>query len=57
MEDKTMKIKRNTLKVSKERAKQIILNTEPALTRAIVDRYTDSELKEWMKLLNLKTNF
>lgn len=47
----------NTIKVSRERAKQIILNTESALTREIVDRYSDSELKEWMKQLKIKTNF
>ena len=44
-------------KVTRERARQIILNTEPGLTKEIVNRYTDSELKEWMKLLNIKTSF
>jgi hypothetical protein len=39
------------MKVSNERLKQIILNTEPALTKEMVDRYTESELKEWRKLL------
>ena len=52
-----MKARRTTLKVSRERAKQIILNTEPELTRAMVDRYTDSEIKEWMKLLKIGTAF
>lgn len=41
----------------KERAKLIILNFEPSLTREMVDKYTDSELKEWMKLLKIKTSF
>jgi hypothetical protein len=51
-------MKRHTTpKVTRERAKQIILNTEPALTRQMVDNYTDSELKEWMKQLKIKTNF
>jgi len=50
-------MKHTTPKVSRERAKQIILNTEPSLTREMVDRYTDSELKEWMKQLKIKTNF
>ena len=52
-----MRIKRTQPKVSRERAKQIILNTEPALTREMVDKYTDSELKEWMQLLRFKTAF
>lgn len=52
-----MKTRKQTTKVTRERAKQIILNTEPALTREMVDRYTDSELKEWMKQLKIKTNF
>jgi hypothetical protein len=50
-------MKHTTPKVTRERAKQIILNTEPALTRQMVDNYTDSELKEWMKQLKIKTNF
>lgn len=49
-----MKIKRKTtLKVSRARVREIILNNEPALTREIVEKYTDSELREWMKLLKL----
>lgn len=52
-----MEIKRNTPKVSKERAKQIILNSDSMLTKEIVDRYTDSEIKEWMKHLHIKTDF
>lgn len=51
-----MRIK-NRFKVSRERAKQIILNTESALTKEIVDRYTDSEIKEWMTLLGYKCSF
>lgn len=46
-----------TPKVNRERAKQIILNTEPSLTKTIVDSYTDSELREWMKILGFKPNF
>ena len=46
-----------TPKVTRERAKQIILNTEPSLTRQMVDNYSDNELKEWMKQLKIKTNF
>lgn len=40
--------------VNKEQLKNIILSAEPALTREIVNRYTDSELKEWAKLLKVK---
>lgn len=36
---------------------EIILNTESSLTMEILSRYTDSELKEWMKLLGIKTSF
>lgn len=43
--------------VSLERAKQIIVNSDPLLTREIVDKYTDSEIKEWCKALKLKTEF
>lgn len=51
-------MKRHTFpKVSKERAIQIILNTEPALTEEIVKNYTDSEIKEWMRMLGFQTNF
>ena len=45
----TMRGKKQYIKVSREKARQIILNTESALTREMVERYTDSELKEWMK--------
>ena len=52
-----MKIKRKTFKVSRERAKEIILNTEPDLTPEIVNKYTDSEIKEWMGHLGFKCSF
>lgn len=38
-------------------ARDIILNFEPSLTREMVNKYTDSELKEWMNLLKIKTSF
>jgi hypothetical protein len=44
-------------RVSKEQLKKIILNTEPALTKEMVDKYTDSELMEWSKLLKLSPSF
>lgn len=52
-----MRVKKQYIKVSREKAMQIILNTESALTREMVERYTDSELKEWMKQLHFKTDF
>lgn len=41
----------------KERAKQIILNSESSLTREMVDRYSDSEIKEFVKHLGFKVKF
>ena len=41
----------------KERAKQIILNSESDLTREMVDRYSDSEIKEFIKHLGFKVKF
>lgn len=52
-----MKPKKNKRAVTRDMAKKIILNTEPDLAKEIVDRYTDSELKEWMTLLKFKTDF
>lgn len=46
-----------SIKVTRERLKTIILKTEPDLTKEIVDKYTDSELKEWSKMLGYKTAF
>lgn len=43
--------------VSRENARRIILNSESDLNKEIVSRYTDSELKEWMRLLGFKANF
>lgn len=50
-----MKTRQNV--VSLERAKQIIVNSDPLLTKEIVDRYSESEIKEWCKSLKIKTNF
>lgn len=49
-------IRRNQPKVSRERAIQIAMNTN-GVSREIADRYTDSELKEVLRLLKLKANF
>lgn len=50
-------MKRKQVGVSLERAKQIIVNSDPLLTREIVDRYSESEIKEWCKHLKIATNF
>ena len=52
-----MRRNKKYIKVSREKARQIILNSEPALSREIIERYTDSELREWMKQLRFKTDF
>lgn len=50
---RTRKIKQ---KVSRERAIQITMNTN-GVSREIAEAYTDSELREVLRLLNLKANF
>ena len=49
-------MKRNVIKVSKERAIQLAMNIN-GVSREIAERYTDSELKEVLRLLKLKANF
>lgn len=49
-------MKRKVFKVSKERAIEIAMNHN-CVTREIAERYTDSELKEVLKQLKLKSNF
>lgn len=49
-------MKRNVIKVSKERAIQLAMNTN-GISREIAEKYTDSELKEVLKLLKLKADF
>lgn len=51
-----MRIRRNTPKVSRERAIQIAMNHN-CVSREIAERYTDSELKEVLRQLKLKANF
>lgn len=41
----------------KERAKQIILNSDSSLTKEMVDNYSDSEIKEYIKHLGFKVKF
>lgn len=49
-------MKRKVIKVSKERAIQLAMNTN-GISREIAERYTDSELKEVLRLLKLKADF
>lgn len=51
-----MKIKRQTIKVSKPRAIELAMNTN-GISREMAERYTDSELKEVLRLLKLKADF
>lgn len=51
-----MRIRRNTPKVSKETAIKIAMNTN-GVSREIAEKYTDSELREVLRLLQLKPNF
>lgn len=49
-------MKRKVIKVSKEKAIQLSMNTN-GVSREIAERYTDSELKEVLRLLKLKADF
>ncbi len=49
-------MKRKVIKVSKERAIKIAMNHN-CVSREIAEKYTDSELKEVLRQLKLKTNF
>lgn len=49
-------MKRKVIKVSKERAIQLAMSTN-GVSREIAERYTDSELKEVLRLLKLKADF
>ena len=54
---RAMRTRAHKPKASREAARRIILNNDPALTKDIVAGYTDSELKEWMRLLHIPTAF
>lgn len=47
---------KNTPKVSKEAAIKLAMNTN-GISRDIAERYTDSELREVVRLLKLKPGF
>lgn len=47
---------RKTIKVSRERAIEITMNLNN-VSREIAEKYTDSELKEVLRLLKIKAGF
>lgn len=49
-------MKRKIIKVSRVRAIEIAMNLN-CVTRDIAERYTDSELRECLRLLKLKADF
>ena len=51
-----MKTRRTPPKVSKARAIELAMNLN-GVSREIAEKYTDSELKEFLRLLKLKANF
>lgn len=51
-----MRIKKSVPQISRERAIQLAINTN-GISREMAEKYTDSELKEVLRLLKLKANF
>lgn len=49
-------MKRNAQKVSRERAIELTISVN-GVSREIAEKYTDSELREVVKLLKLRPNF
>lgn len=49
-------MKNKIIKISKERAIEIAMNVN-SIPRGIAERYTDSELREVLRLLNMKAGF
>lgn len=49
-------MKRKVIKISRERAIQIAMDHN-CVSREIAEKYTDSELREVLKHLNLKAGF
>ena len=49
-------MKKKSIKISKEIAIEIAMNTN-GISRGIAERYTDSELREVLRLLKLKPGF
>ena len=51
-----MKIKRQIIKVSRDKAIEIAMNHN-CVSREVAERYTDSELKEILRVLRLGAKF
>lgn len=49
-------MRRNVIKVSREKAIRLAMNTN-GISEEMAEKYTDSELKEVLKLLKLKADF
>ncbi|WP_306505904.1 hypothetical protein [Alistipes ihumii] len=49
-------MKRKIIKVSKARAIELAMNLN-GVSRELAEKYTDSELREVLRLLKLKANF
>lgn len=52
----TTGMKRNVIKVSREKAIRLAMNTN-GISKEMAEKYTDSELKEVLTLLKLKADF
>ncbi len=50
------RIRRKSIKVSRERAIELAMNLN-GITREMAQKYTDSELRECLRLLKLKADF
>ena len=51
-----MKMRKETIKVSRERAIELAANLN-CISKEMASKYTDSELKECLRLLKLKADF
>lgn len=51
-----MKVRTPKFKVSREKAIEIAMNHN-VVSREVAERYTDTELKEVLRVLGLKANF
>ena len=51
-----MKMRKKTIKVSRERAIELAANLN-CISTEMASKYTDSELKECLRLLKLKADF
>ncbi len=51
-----MRMRKKTIKVSRERAIELAANLN-CISKEMASKYTDSELKECLRLLKLKADF